>query len=381
MSHENAALVMNQFVEIFEGTGLEPTVWDPEQDRHHLRPPGAGGDGQDGHQPEEDPRVRGRAGHHQVPRHPRRRGRHLPPDPGGERLRAARHGGGGHRQPHQQPRRAWAPSPSASAPPTWPACGRWADGERGGAAHHQGGGGRRVQAVRGAEGPHPVPHRDDLGRGRQLPGASSSTGGPSATCPSRGGFVLCNMSVEAGATCGIVPADEETVRYLREEACAPGPFDGGAAGRGRRLREGHRDRRDPAGAAGGPAAHRGQRGARWARWRAPGSTRSSSARAPTGAWTTWRWPRRSCAARSCPPDTRMLVFPASWRIWAEAHAPGLPERPGRGRRRDHEPGLRLLPGRAPGRAGRRRSGARHHQPQLQGPHGQPQRVGLPGVAR
>jgi 3-isopropylmalate/(R)-2-methylmalate dehydratase large subunit len=29
MSHENAALVMNQFFEIFEGTGLEPTVWDP----------------------------------------------------------------------------------------------------------------------------------------------------------------------------------------------------------------------------------------------------------------------------------------------------------------------------------------------------------------
>jgi len=33
-----------------------------------------------------------------------------------------------------------------------------------------------------------------------------------------GRLVLCNMSVEAGATCGIVPADEETARYLREEA-------------------------------------------------------------------------------------------------------------------------------------------------------------------
>ncbi|MGA2264464.1 MAG: 3-isopropylmalate dehydratase large subunit [Acidobacteriota bacterium] len=32
-----------------------------------------------------------------------------------------------------------------------------------------------------------------------------------------GRLVLCNMSVEAGATSGIVPADEETVRYLREE--------------------------------------------------------------------------------------------------------------------------------------------------------------------
>jgi len=33
-----------------------------------------------------------------------------------------------------------------------------------------------------------------------------------------GRLVLCNMSVEAGATCGIVPADDETIRYLREEA-------------------------------------------------------------------------------------------------------------------------------------------------------------------
>jgi len=33
-----------------------------------------------------------------------------------------------------------------------------------------------------------------------------------------GRLVICNMSVEAGATSGIVPADEETIRYLREEA-------------------------------------------------------------------------------------------------------------------------------------------------------------------
>jgi 3-isopropylmalate/(R)-2-methylmalate dehydratase large subunit len=33
-----------------------------------------------------------------------------------------------------------------------------------------------------------------------------------------GRLVLCNMAVEAGATAGIVPADEETKRYLRHEA-------------------------------------------------------------------------------------------------------------------------------------------------------------------
>jgi 3-isopropylmalate/(R)-2-methylmalate dehydratase large subunit len=31
MSHENAALVINQFQEIFQGTGREPKVWDPER--------------------------------------------------------------------------------------------------------------------------------------------------------------------------------------------------------------------------------------------------------------------------------------------------------------------------------------------------------------
>lgn len=36
--------------------------------------------------------------------------------------------------------------------------------------------------------------------------------------PTSGRLVLCNMAVEAGATAGIVPADHETLRYLREEA-------------------------------------------------------------------------------------------------------------------------------------------------------------------
>ena len=39
-----------------------------------------------------------------------------------------------------------------------------------------------------------------------------------------GRLVICNMSVEAGATAGIVPADEETTRYLREEAGVTDPI-------------------------------------------------------------------------------------------------------------------------------------------------------------
>ncbi len=39
-----------------------------------------------------------------------------------------------------------------------------------------------------------------------------------AAMPTSGRLTLCNMSVEAGATSGIVPADAETLRYLRDEA-------------------------------------------------------------------------------------------------------------------------------------------------------------------
>jgi 3-isopropylmalate/(R)-2-methylmalate dehydratase large subunit len=39
-----------------------------------------------------------------------------------------------------------------------------------------------------------------------------------AQMPTSGRLTLCNMAVEAGATSGIVPADAETLRYLRDEA-------------------------------------------------------------------------------------------------------------------------------------------------------------------
>ena len=40
-----------------------------------------------------------------------------------------------------------------------------------------------------------------------------------------GRLAICNMSVEAGATSGIVPADEETLRYLKEEAGVKGKIE------------------------------------------------------------------------------------------------------------------------------------------------------------
>ncbi len=43
--------------------------------------------------------------------------------------------------------------------------------------------------------------------------------------PTSGRLVLCNMSVEAGATAGVVPADAETLRYLHETAGVTGHVD------------------------------------------------------------------------------------------------------------------------------------------------------------
>jgi 3-isopropylmalate/(R)-2-methylmalate dehydratase large subunit len=40
-----------------------------------------------------------------------------------------------------------------------------------------------------------------------------------------GRLTVCNMAVEAGATSGIVPPDDETVRYLREEAGFTGEIE------------------------------------------------------------------------------------------------------------------------------------------------------------
>ena len=45
------------------------------------------------------------------------------------------------------------------------------------------------------------------------------------TMPTSGRLVLCNMSVEAGATAGVVPPDDETERYLRVHAGVQEPLE------------------------------------------------------------------------------------------------------------------------------------------------------------
>ena len=321
MSHENSALVMNQFAEIFEGTGLEPTRLGPGEDRDHLRPPRPGGDGEDGHQPEEDPRVRGRAGDHQVPRRARRRGRHLPPDPGRERLRAARAWWWWAPTATPAATGPWERWPSAWARPTWP--GVWALGRLVNVEVPA-----TIKVVADGEFRPCVGPKDLIlyligmisaeganfrviefhGRADQAHVASRA-GWCSATCRWRPAppAASCRPTRRRSATCGRRPA-------------STGPFTPVAPGRRRRLRRGRSRSTSPG----------------WSRrWpgRTPWTTWCRSARSEgvkidqivIGSCTNGRLDDLEAAAavlrgKKVAAGTRMLVFPASWRICTEAHA-------------------------------------------------------------
>ena len=225
MSHENAALVINQFLEIYKGTPLQPKIWDPSRVAVIF----------DHRVPAESPKTAsnqkkvrefvGAAGRRQVPRHPRRRRRHLPPDPARERLRAPGLCGRGHRFPHHQPRRA----------------GRFR------VRHRRHRDGQRLGARARVLNVEVPPTIKVVVKGRfkkfvgpkdlilHLIGKISAQGanfkvlefhGETISKMSTSGrLVLCNMAVEAGATSGIVPADAETARYLREEAGVTEPIE------------------------------------------------------------------------------------------------------------------------------------------------------------
>ena len=71
MSHENGALVLNQFQEIYQGTGLEARVWDPDKIAiifDHRVP------AESSKTATNQKKVRefvGQTGHQEVPRYPR----------------------------------------------------------------------------------------------------------------------------------------------------------------------------------------------------------------------------------------------------------------------------------------------------------------------
>ena len=132
-----------------------------------------------------------------------------------------------------------------------------------------------------------------------------------------GRLVLCNMTVEAGATAGVVPPDAETERYLRDEAGVKGALDLfgpdadavydrvveiDAATLGPQIACPHAvDNVKPIGDVKGTKVHQ----------------------IVVGSCTNGRLDDLEVAARilkgkRVADSTRMLVFPASWRIYSEA---------------------------------------------------------------
>jgi 3-isopropylmalate/(R)-2-methylmalate dehydratase large subunit len=316
MSHENSALIMNQFFEIFEGTGLEPTVWDPSRIAiifDHRVPAETAKTATNQKKIREFVAKQGITKFHDV------RG-----DEGGicHQIMAESGyvlpgkvvvGADSHTSSHG------CMGAMAIGVGATDMAGVWALGRMVNVEVPP-----TIKVVADGEFRPYVGPKDLI---LYLIGMISAEGANFRVIefhgraikhmPLSGRFVLCNMSVEAGATCGIVPADEETFRYLREEACAPGPFEAVAPDPDASYEEvveidvtrlepqvarPHTvDNVVPVGEVEGTKIDQ----------------------VVIGSCTNGRLEDLEVAAavvkgKKLPTGTRMLVFPASWRIWTEA---------------------------------------------------------------
>src|SRR3990172_1418944 len=217
MSHENAALVINQFLEVYAGTGLVPRVWDPERVAIIF----------DHRVPAESPKtatnqkkVREFVGTQSVTKFHDIRGdvggicHQVLPENGYVRPGAVVVGTDSHTTSHG------ALGAFAFGIGATEMASVWALG-----------------TVLNVEVPHTIKvvvrgtFQDGVGSKDlilRLIGELTAEGANFRVLEFHGDAVrrmstsgrltLCNMSVEAGATYGIVPADDETGRYLRGEA-------------------------------------------------------------------------------------------------------------------------------------------------------------------
>lgn len=217
MSHENAALVVNQFKEIYQGTGREPKPWDPSRIAVIF----------DHRVPAEGPKtasnqklVRGFVGHHGIEKFHDIRGdrggicHQILPEYGYVLPGSVVVGTDSHTTSHgalgafsfgigaTEMASVWALGIALNieVPPT-------------------------IKVVVNGTFPKFVGPKDLI---LHLVGLLTAQGAnfrvlefhgeTIKNMSTSGRLVICNMSVEAGATSGIVPADDETERYLRTEA-------------------------------------------------------------------------------------------------------------------------------------------------------------------
>jgi 3-isopropylmalate/(R)-2-methylmalate dehydratase large subunit len=217
MSHENAALVINQFNEIFKGTGREPRVWDPERIAiifDHRVPAESSKTATNHKRTREFVARQGITKFHDV------RGdvggicHQILPENGYVRPGQVLVGTDSHTTTHGA-LGAFAFGIGATEMAAVWALGSILNVEVPGS----------IKVVVNGKLPYGVYAKDLI---LHLVGLLSAEGANFKVIefhgdvirdmPTSGRLVLCNMAVEAGATAGVVPPDDETRRYLRDEA-------------------------------------------------------------------------------------------------------------------------------------------------------------------
>jgi 3-isopropylmalate/(R)-2-methylmalate dehydratase large subunit len=223
MSHENAALVLNQFKEIFQGTGREARVWDPERIAivfDHRVPAESAKTASNQKKVREFVGAQGITKFHDI------RGdrggicHQILPENGYVRPGAVVVGTDSHTTTHGA-LGAFAFGIGATEMASVWTLGRILNLEVPGTL--------RVNLHGGL--PEGVYPKDVILHVIGRIGAEGANfkviefhGEAVRAMPTSGRLVLCNMSVEAGATAGVVVPDAETLRYLREEAGVDAPM-------------------------------------------------------------------------------------------------------------------------------------------------------------
>ena len=217
MSHENAALVINQFNEIFRGTGMEPQVWDPDRIAiifDHRVP------AESSKTATNQKKIRDFVGVQEISRFHDIRGdmggicHQILPENGYVRPGQIVVGTDSHTTTHGA-LGAFAFGIGATEMAAVWALGSILNVEVPGT----------IKVVVDGELPDGVYAKDLILHLIGLLSAEGANfkviefhGDTIRNLPTSGRLVLCNMSVEAGATAGVVPPDWETRRYLHDEA-------------------------------------------------------------------------------------------------------------------------------------------------------------------
>jgi 3-isopropylmalate/(R)-2-methylmalate dehydratase large subunit len=224
MSHENAALVLNQFTEVFKGTGLEASVWDPEKIViifDHRVP------AESSKTATNQKKVREFAAAQKIAKFHDVRGdqggicHQILPESGYVRPGHVVVGTDSHTTTHGALGALAFGIGATEMAAVW-SLGRVLNVEVPGSI--------KVE-VSGEFAPGVGPKDLILHLIGELTAEGANFkviefhGETVRRMSTSGRLVICNMTVEAGATSGIVPADQETERYLREEAGVKGPIE------------------------------------------------------------------------------------------------------------------------------------------------------------